>query len=94
MGDDEASYTTATPLWADFMKEVVGRSAKRHGPLPRKKPPGIQTRTVDARRGGSPIPGKMSAEIYHREGVPAPEPADPVDVVDFLDLSAQTPEED
>lgn len=86
MGDEEASYTTAIPLWADFMKGVVGEDAKLHGPLPRRKVPGLSSRRVDARRGGPAIPGKMSAEIFHRKGVPAPAPADPIDIVDFEDL--------
>lgn len=62
LGDHEASYTTATPMWTRFMRRRS--SGLRHTELPAREPPGIATRTVDATMGGPPIPGLPSAKIH------------------------------
>ncbi len=66
LGDEEASYTTATPLWADFMKSFVGDIP--HGPVPREQPPGLSMKIVDATHGGEPIEGLPQARIYFKQG--------------------------
>ncbi len=80
MGDEDASYTTAIPLWADYMKPVV--TGLPHGPVPLSKPPGIGSRVVDATRGGPPVPGFPSATIYVLEEQVGMMPAEVVDSVD------------
>lgn len=66
LGDEEASYTTAIPMWADFMKSFVG--SRPHGQLPTTRPPGITTRTAEAAHGGPPIEGLPIATLYFIEG--------------------------
>jgi penicillin-binding protein 1A len=66
LGDEEASYTTAAPMWTDFMKEVVKDIP--HRKLPLSRPPGLITRQVDARTGGEPIDGLPQATLYLKEG--------------------------
>ncbi len=70
LGDEEASYTTATPLWTDFMKPVVADVP--HGPLPATTPPGIVRRVVDERTGAPPLPGQRTATLYFRTDAPVP----------------------
>ena len=69
MGDEEASYTTATPLWTDYMMEVV--EGIEHEPVPMHRPPGIRSYTVNFETGG----GNRSAVMYSKRAsdVPAPE---------------------
>lgn len=64
LGDEDASYTTATPLWTEYMKPVV--AGVPHGPLPRTTPPGIVRRVVDERTGAPPLPGQRTATLYFR----------------------------
>lgn len=66
LGDDEASYTTAIPMWADFMKAFTHE--RPHEQLPTVRPPGITSRTVDATHGGPPIEGLPMATLYFLEG--------------------------
>jgi penicillin-binding protein 1A len=66
LGDEEASYTTAAPMWTDFMKEVVKDIP--HRKLPLHRPPGLVTHHVDARTGGEPIDGLPQATLYLKEG--------------------------
>ncbi|MCA9684107.1 MAG: PBP1A family penicillin-binding protein, partial [Myxococcales bacterium] len=54
MGDEDASYTTAIPLWTRFMKVVVDDLP--HDKVPGEPPPGIGRKVVDATHGGEPIP--------------------------------------
>jgi penicillin-binding protein 1A len=66
LGDEEASYTTAIPMWADFMKSFVeGRSHKQ---LPTLRPPGITSRVAEAAHGGPAIEGLPIATLYFLEG--------------------------
>ncbi len=61
MGDEEASYTTATPLWADFMTHVV--DGIPHGTaLPARKPDGVHSKSVTFEQGL----GEKSAVLYFR----------------------------
>jgi penicillin-binding protein 1A len=65
LGDLDASYTTAVPMWTDFMRElVVGRT---YAKIPQTKPAGIGTKIVDATAGGPPIAGMPTAQIFYRE---------------------------
>jgi penicillin-binding protein 1A len=82
LGDEEASYTTAIPLWTDFMKTVVeGRTLDKLPPEP--PPDGIGKMVVDATRGGPPVAGMPQATVYYRYDlrrtpvVDAPLPAEP-----------------
>ena len=64
MGIEDASYTTATPLWTDYMVNVV--RGIPHEQVPTNKPPGLTSRNVDARTGGPPTPGGVSALLYFK----------------------------
>ena len=65
LGDLDASYTTAVPLWTEFMADlVVGRD---YEPIPQHKPAGIGSKIIDATAGGPPVPGMPTAQIYYRE---------------------------
>jgi penicillin-binding protein 1A len=65
MGLEDASYTTATPLWTDYMKPLV--AGVPHDQLPLRRPPGITQKVVDARTGGDPRPDQPSATLYFKE---------------------------
>jgi penicillin-binding protein 1A len=83
MGLEDASYTTATPLWADYMAEVV--PGIPHGQLPLDRPPGLTSRNADARTGGEPRADQPSAVLWFKtdprrgKGTDAAEPADPAE---------------
>ncbi len=66
LGDEDASYTTATPMWTDYMKTVVDGVA--HHKLPLDKPVGIHSLTVDARTGSEPITGLPVATLFFKTG--------------------------
>jgi len=61
MGDDEASYTTATPLWADFMEHVV-EGIPHDTALPVERPEGIHSKSVSFEQGLD----EKSAVLYFR----------------------------
>lgn len=64
LGDEEASYTTAIPLWTDYMKFVVeGRELAK---IPQHTPEGLGRLVVDATHGGPPVAGMPQATIYYR----------------------------
>ena len=65
MGAEDASYTTATPLWTDYMKGVV--AGVPHDPLPARRPPGLGSKTIDARTGKDPLPDQLQATIFYKE---------------------------
>jgi penicillin-binding protein 1A len=50
LGDEEASYTTATPMWRDYMERVV--AGIPHDKVPVERPPGVSSRLVDFVSGG------------------------------------------
>lgn len=50
MGDEEASYTTATPLWTHFMEAVV-QGVPHPDALPTERPPGVTQRFVEYEAG-------------------------------------------
>jgi len=62
MGDEEASYTTATPLWTEFMTDVVDGIPHHPSKLPVVRPPEIRTRSVEFETGIE----KRSATLYFR----------------------------
>ena len=64
MGDEDASYTTAIPMWTDFMTTVV--EDRELGKIPPRVPEGVAKIVVDATRGGPPVAGMPSATIYYR----------------------------
>ena len=66
LGDEEASYTTAIPMWADFMKLFIGK--RKYQQLPTARPPGITSRVAEAAHGGPPIEGLPIATLYFLEG--------------------------
>jgi len=61
LGDEEASYTTATPLWTDFMEAVV--AGVPHGEIPVARPPGISSEVVSFSSGGE----TRQATLYFRQ---------------------------
>jgi len=65
LGEEDASYTTAVPMWRQYMTEVV--AGVPHEPLPRHRPPGLTTRVADARTGEEVVPGMPSATLYFKE---------------------------
>ncbi|MCA9709273.1 MAG: hypothetical protein KDK70_25740, partial [Myxococcales bacterium] len=60
MGDEEASYTTATPLWSDFMEHVV--EGIPHEAVPTHKPEGVHSKSVTFEEGVE----TKSAVLYFR----------------------------
>jgi penicillin-binding protein 1A len=62
MGDEEASYTTATPLWADYMESVV--TDVPHGTVPAERPPGIRSKSVTYMAGEK----ERTAAMYFKSG--------------------------
>jgi penicillin-binding protein 1A len=79
MGDVEASYTTATPMFTDYMAEVVQGIPHREVPVAR--PPGVHPRMVAFTAGEM----QRSALLYFRDGAKEEEleetssPAPPTD---------------
>ena len=65
LGEEDASYTTAVPMWRQYMTDVV--AGVPHDPLPRTRPPGLTTRVADARTGADVVPGMPSATLYFKE---------------------------
>jgi penicillin-binding protein 1A len=65
LGEEDASYTTAVPMWQDYMAQVV--AGVPHDALPRSRPPGLGNRVVDARTGKEVQPGMPSATLYFKE---------------------------
>jgi penicillin-binding protein 1A len=64
LGDEEASYTTAIPLWTDYMKLVV--EGKELEKIPQHTPEGLGRLLIDATKGGPPVAGMPQATIYYR----------------------------
>ncbi|HFE44036.1 MAG TPA: hypothetical protein ENJ18_00890, partial [Nannocystis exedens] len=64
MGIEDASYTTATPLWTDYMIDVV--AGVPHEAVPRLEPPGIISRNLNARTGGETTPEGPSALFFFK----------------------------
>ena len=60
MGDEEASYTTATPMWTEYMSQVV--EGIEHGNVPVERPPGIRSEQVTFEAGGA----TRSAPLYFK----------------------------
>ncbi len=67
MGDEEASYTTVTPLWADYMESVV--KDMPHGNVPVQRPAGIRSKSVTYMAGEK----ERSAPMYFRSGTDSEE---------------------
>jgi penicillin-binding protein 1A len=61
LGDEDASYTTATPMWTDYMQEVVADIP--HEKIPVVRPPKVSSRLVEYQSGGEP----HRAAFYFRE---------------------------
>lgn len=58
LGDEDASYTTATPMWTEFMIDVV--EGVPHGKTTPNRPSGIKSRSVSFETGA----GERSAVMY------------------------------
>lgn len=74
IGDEDASYTTATPMWTDFMTMVA--EGVPHGDVPLERPPGVRAKIVHFTTGA----GERSATMYvkgERSSDEPPEPAEP-----------------
>ena len=72
LGEKEASYTSVIPMWANFMKEAVGK--RPHRELPLRRPKGLQAATVDYITGKPPGPNtQKKVTIYYRPGSYHPE---------------------
>ncbi len=64
IGDEDASYTTALPMWTDFMERAT--HGIPHGDVPLERPPGLESQWLHAKSGEEPIPGEPSALMYFR----------------------------
>lgn len=65
LGEEDASYTTAVPMWQEYMAQVV--AGVPHDALPRSRPPGLGSKVADARTGEEVMPGMPSATLYFKE---------------------------
>jgi penicillin-binding protein 1A len=70
LGEKEASYTSAIPMWANYMRDAIGK--RPHTDLPIKRPAGLKTAVVDLITGGAPKPDSKSVVIYFRPGSYSP----------------------
>jgi penicillin-binding protein 1A len=75
LGEKEASYTAAIPMWANFMRENVGGkllgskgSGRPYSELPLRRPKGLRSAVIDFQTGGPPKPGDRTVRIYYRPG--------------------------
>jgi penicillin-binding protein 1A len=80
LGKKEASYTTAIPMWAEFMRRAT--RGRPHGKIPRKTPRGLKRAHMDLLSGTAPRAGHPSVEIFYKPGTwhpraPKPEPEPP-----------------
>jgi len=66
LGAEEASYTTAIPMWAKFMKAAVRTTPSKK--LPVNRPSGLRTATLDYNTGGKPTPTSKTVQIFYRPG--------------------------
>jgi penicillin-binding protein 1A len=66
LGEKEASYTSAIPMWANFMKAAVRTRPLRE--LPLHRPPGIKSVVVDQNTGGPPTPNGKTVKLYFKPG--------------------------
>jgi penicillin-binding protein 1A len=90
LGDLDASYTTAIPLWTAFMKRVV--ADRTLDKIPPYVPEGIGNMIVDATHGGPPVPGMPQANIFFRRDLRRGDDVDPVsDTQDTSDTSDTSP---
>jgi penicillin-binding protein 1A len=62
LGDVEASYTTATPMFTDYMEDVA--LGIRHEEVPVARPPGVYPRMVSFTTGET----QKSAMLYFKDG--------------------------
>lgn len=74
LGEKEASYTTAIPMWANFMKDAVhGRPLTE---LPMQRPDGLSSAIIDQNTGGAPAADAKTVRIYYRPGTYVPPKGD------------------
>lgn len=79
LGEKEASYTSSTPIWANFMRAAVGNRPGRD--LPLRRPPGLKSAVIDFQTGGLPTEStEKTVTIYFRPGTWAPASSDTDDV--------------
>ncbi|MCA9673093.1 MAG: PBP1A family penicillin-binding protein [Myxococcales bacterium] len=72
LGKKEASYTTAIPMWANYMRAAVGK--RPHRELPFSSPRGLRSAKIDFVTGGLPRDGHKTATIWFRPGSWSPRP--------------------
>ncbi len=82
LGDLDASYTTAVPMWTDFMRALLALDdggPRSYEKIPQHKPAGIGNKVIDATTGGPPVAGMPTAQIFFREDLrhESPAPASP-----------------
>ncbi len=66
LGAKEASYTSAIPMWAEFMRDSIdGRPTKE---LPFTSSKGLKSTSIDFQTGGAPQPDSKSVRIYFKPG--------------------------
>ncbi|MBL8943041.1 MAG: hypothetical protein JNK45_07850, partial [Myxococcales bacterium] len=63
LGDEDASYTTATPMWTDFMRRVA--AGMPHRMVPVRRPDGIRPRVVQWEGGEGAM---RNAMLYFHSG--------------------------
>lgn len=63
LGDEDASYTTATPMWTDFMRRVA--AGMPHRMVPVRRPDGVRPRVVQWEGGEGAM---RNAMLYFHSG--------------------------
>jgi penicillin-binding protein 1A len=66
LGEKEASYTSAIPMWANFMKAAV--RTRPHRELPLHRPSGIKSVVVDQKTAGPPTEKGKTVKLYFKPG--------------------------
>ena len=66
LGEKEASYTSSIPMWAEYMRDAVGK--RPHRDLPLDRPDGLKSAIIDGLTGGAPKPDSKAVRIYFRPG--------------------------
>lgn len=64
LGTDDASYTIAIPMWADYMRKAIGQ--RPHREIPWERPRGVVSAVVDVGTGLPVEPGAPGVRVYLR----------------------------
>jgi penicillin-binding protein 1A len=71
LGEKEASYTSSIPMWAEYMRDAVGK--RPHRDLPCAGPAGLTSANIAALPGGPVRPDSKAVRIFYRPGSYTPQ---------------------